>query len=200
MVHLKYTSLELFHILFLKRFLLIYLIFRQERKVSSLIFSSFLFVDIMDVTAVTESVKKKLTNSRIKRSCSFTIHCPSKRSTNLDKAIHTRDYFLHQRTFTDVKIQLNNEIIWCEKAFLAAASPILCEQLCQLNSNENFLILEDIDLDEFLSFLEFIYPVFNPRINQNNISSLVKLANRFQFSSKEMKVFLYAIRSRSRCT
>lgn len=154
----------------------------------------------MDVTAVTESVKKKLTNSRIKRSCSFTAHCPSKRSNNVGKTIQTRDYFLHQRIFTDVKIQLNNEIIWCEKAFLAAASPILCEQLCQLNSNENLLVLEDIDLEQFLSFLEFIYPVFNPQINQKNISSLVKLAHRFQFSSKGVKLFPCDSCYRSRCT
>lgn len=141
----------------------------------------------MNVTAVTESIKKNSTNSRVKRSSSFSHHCPSKRSVHL---IDTRDYFLHPRTLTDVRIELNEQIIWCEKALLAAASPILCQQLCQCKSNENLLVFEDIHLEEFLSFLEFIYPIFNPQINPSNISSLVKLAHRFEFSS-EMKMFQF---------
>ena len=134
----------------------------------------------MDVTAVPEPVKRKLTNSRPKRSVSstqLTEHCPSKRRTNL----HVRDYFLQHRSFADVKIEINGEIIWCDKGLLAAASPVLCERLCQLNSQENLLKFDDIDPEEFFLFLQFIYPIFNPEINQHTISALLKLAHRFQF-------------------
>jgi hypothetical protein len=145
----------------------------------------------MDVTAVTDSVNKKQTNSSIKRSRSTTtLSNISKyiRTTKKDtitssiiNKINVHDYFLHERPFTNIKIKLNQEIIWCDKALLAAASPVLCEQLLKMNPKDDILSFDDINLDEFLLFLEFIYPVFNPEINKQNISCLIKLSHRFQF-------------------
>ena len=81
----------------------------------------------MDVTAGMYSVKKKQTNSSsLKRSRSVTDRLKVKRSAN---SINVREYFTQERPYADVKIQINQEIIWCDKALLAAASPILCEEL-----------------------------------------------------------------------
>jgi hypothetical protein len=146
----------------------------------------------MDVTAVTDSVNKKQTNSSVKRSCStITLNNTSKyiRTTKNDtitsaiNKINVRDYFLHKRPFTNIKIKFNQQIIWCDKALLAAASPILCEEFLKMNSNDDILSFNDINFDEFLLFLEFIYPIFNPEITEKNISCLIKLSHRFQFGS-----------------
>jgi hypothetical protein len=90
------------------------------------------------------------------------------------------DYFSHERRFSNVKIILNQQIIWCDKASLAAASPIFREQILK-NIKDEPLIFNDIDLNDFLSMLEFIYPIFNPEINEKNISCLIELSYRFQF-------------------
>jgi hypothetical protein len=144
----------------------------------------------MDVTAVTDSINKKQTNSSIKRSRSTTtLSNVSKyiRTTKNDtitsviNKINGRDYFLHERPFANIKIKLNQNIIWCDKALLAAASPVLCEQLLKMNPKDDILSFDDINFDEFLLFLEFIYPIFNPEINKQNISCLIKLSHRFQF-------------------
>jgi len=160
-------------------------------KSCSLIFSVFLFVVIMDVTAVTDSINKKQTNSRIKRSRSITtlnstskyIRTTKRRDTitSFINKINVREYFLHERAFANVKIKLSQQIIWCDKALLAAASPVLCEQFRKTNHKDEILTFDDINLDEFLLFLEFIYPLFNPEINEQNISCLIKLSHRFQF-------------------
>jgi hypothetical protein len=138
----------------------------------------------MDVTAGTVSVNKKQTNSTLKRSSSVIIQNNISKSlrTTFSNKINVRDYFLHERAFADVKIKLNEEIIWCDKSLLAAASPILCDLLLKLNSKDSLLSFDDIKLDDFLLMLEFIYPLFNPEINQFNISCLIKLSHRFQFS------------------
>lgn len=142
----------------------------------------------MDATAVTGSVNKKQTNSSVKRSRSLTTQNnlskyvkTAKRDmiTSVNNKINVRDYFLHERPFANIKIKLNQEIIWCDKALLSAASPILQEEL--LKTKNDILIFDDIDFDEFLFMLEFIYPVFNPEINETNISCLIKLSYRFQF-------------------
>lgn len=145
----------------------------------------------MDVTAVTDSINKKQTNSSIKRSRSITILnniSKYQRITKNDsiisfnKKINVQNYFFHQRSFSDIKIKFHQDIIWCDKALLAAASPILCEELLKMSSKDDLLIFNDIILDEFLLLLEFIYPIFNPEIDEQNISSLIKLSHRFQFS------------------
>jgi hypothetical protein len=138
---------------------------------------------MMDVTAVTDSVNKTQTNSSVKRSRSITtINNTSKYlRTTKTSVINVRDYFIHQRTFADVKIKFHQEMIWCDKGLLAAASPVLCEELLKMNSKDEILSFNDIDFDEFLLLLEFIYPIFNPEINEHNISCLIKLSHRFQF-------------------
>jgi hypothetical protein len=104
--------------------------------------------------------------------------------------IDVYDYFSHQRPFTNLKIILNQQIIWCDKASLSAASPILREQLLQLD-NDQSLIFNDIDLKDFLSMLEFIYPIFNPEINETNISCLINLSYRFQFGFDDKRVLTF---------
>ena len=94
--------------------------------------------------------------------------------------IDVYDYFSHPRPFANLRIILNNQTIWCDKASLAAASPVLREQLSK-NPQDDSLVLQEIDLHEFLTMLEFIYPIFHLEINERNISSLIKLASRFQF-------------------
>ena len=47
---------------------------------------------------------------------------------------------------------------------------------------DGMLVLHDVHLEEFLLLLEFIYPIFNPEINEQTISCLIKLSHRFQFS------------------
>ncbi|CAF1318911.1 unnamed protein product [Adineta steineri] len=142
----------------------------------------------MNVTAVMDSINKKQTHTSIKRTYSInkqnmTTKYPRTTEqdirTNFINKINVRDYFLHERTFSNIKIKLNEQIIWCDKALLAAASPILCDELLK---NDEILLLNDINLDDFLLMLEFIYPLFNPEINQQNISCLIKLSHRFQFN------------------
>jgi hypothetical protein len=144
----------------------------------------------MDVTAGTDSVNKKQTNSSIKRSHSSTtlnniskyIRTTKKDTiTNVINKINVHDYFLHERPFANIKIKFNQEIIWCDKALLAAASPVLCKEFLKMNPKDDILSFDDINFDEFLLLLEFIYPIFNPEINKDNISCLIKLSHRFQF-------------------
>mgnify|MGYP002378270602 CR=1 FL=1 len=146
----------------------------------------------MDVTAVTNSINKKQMNSGVKRSrsTSNTLNNTLKYvrrtknellTTNVNNKTHVYEYFVHQRPFTNIQIKLIEDTIWCDKALLATASPVLCEQLVQMNSNDDSLVFDDIHLDDFLLLLEFIYPIFNPEINQENISVLIQLSHRFQF-------------------
>lgn len=125
------------------------------------------------------SVNKKSNNGNIKRVHSMTTENISKYAKKLIN-IDVRDYFLHERPFSNVKIMINQQIIWCDKASLSAASPIFREELLK-NAKDEPLIFNDIDLDDFLLMLEFIYPIFNPEINEKNISSLIELSYRFQY-------------------
>jgi hypothetical protein len=137
--------------------------------------SVFQFFVIMDMNYV----NKKQNNGSIKRLRSMTTENISKYAKILTH-VDVHDYFLHERPFSNVKIILNQQIIWCDKASLAAASPIFREQLLK-NTKDEPLLFNDIDLNDFLSMLEFIYPVFNPEINEKNISCLIELSYRFQF-------------------
>jgi hypothetical protein len=123
------------------------------------------------------NIIKYKNNGSIKRTNSIT-------SENLSKSArilpNVYDYFLNERPFSNLKIIFNQQIIWCDKASLSSASPIIREQLLQMNKDES-LIFNDINLKDFLSMLEFIYPIFNPEINETNISSLIELSDRFQF-------------------
>lgn len=94
--------------------------------------------------------------------------------------IDLSDYFFHERPFSNLKVIVNEQMIWCDKASLSSVSPIIREKILKLNPTES-LIFNDIDLKDFLSMLEFIYPIFNPEINEKNISSLIELSDRFQF-------------------
>jgi len=128
---------------------------------------------------------KYKTNGNIKRTRSITSDNISKYIKilpDVDKKIDVYDYFFHERPFTNQKVIFNQQIIWCDKASLSAASPILREQLLKMSKDES-LIFNDIDLKDFLSMLEFIYPIFNPEINETNISCLIELSYRFQFGS-----------------
>jgi hypothetical protein len=118
-------------------------------------------------------------NGSIKRVRSITRENISKYA-KLIPNVDVYDYFSHERRFSNVKIILNQQIIWCDKASLAAASPIFREQILK-NIKDEPLIFNDIDLNDFLSMLEFIYPIFNPEINEKNISCLIELSYRFQF-------------------
>ncbi len=138
----------------------------------------------MDVTAVMDSINKKQTNSPMKRTRSINDLSNSKRIISEINKINVREYFSCKRPFTDIKIKINQEIIWCDKALLAAASPVLCEELLKMNPKDEYLSFDNIQFDEFLLFLQFIYPVFNPEINEQTINSLIKLSHRFEFSEK----------------
>ena len=120
-------------------------------------------------------------NGSIKRVRSITRENISKYA-KLKANVDVYDYFSHERPFSNVKIILNQQIIWCDKASLAAASPIFREQFLK-NIKDEPLLFNDIDLNDFLSMLEFIYPIFNPEINEKNISCLIELSYRFQFGS-----------------
>lgn len=102
--------------------------------------------------------------------------------SNFDNKINAHDYFIHERPFANVKIVFNQQSIWCDKASLASASPIFREEFLKNNKDEP-LVFNDIELNDFLSMLEFIYPIFNPEINEENISCLIELSYRFQFGS-----------------
>jgi chromosome condensin MukBEF complex kleisin-like MukF subunit len=121
-----------------------------------------------------------ITKQHLKRVNSTPIQNLSKYARISPNQIDVSDYFLHERPFTNLKIILNHQIIWCDKASLSAASPILREQLLK-TTNDNSLVFNDIDYNDFLSMLEFIYPIFNPEINEKNISALIELSYRFQF-------------------
>ena len=147
----------------------------------------------MNVTAVTDSINKKQMNGAVKRSYSMMTptHTLSHEGTK-DGALRptalarldARDYFSHERAFANVKIVFHEQTLWCDKASLAAASPVLRDSFLKTNNDEEVLTFDDDDdANEFLSMLEFIYPLFNPEINDANISSLVRLAHRFQFGS-----------------
>ncbi|CAF3324389.1 unnamed protein product, partial [Rotaria sp. Silwood2] len=90
------------------------------------------------------------------------------------------DYLSPERTFTNVQIILHQQTIWCDKASLSAASPIFRELFIK-NTKDESILFNDIDLNDFLSMLEFIYPIFNPEINEMNISCLIELSYRFQY-------------------
>lgn len=159
-------------------------IFHVEEEFKS--FSLCLFSSVsllMDVTAAqTDSPTKKQTiASGLKRSHSTLAERLSSKRTSKANAVRARDYFLQEHSFSNVKILLDEQIIWCDKASLAAASPVLCEILLKNSDDMEILSFDDIALDEFLSMLEFIYPLFNPEINEENIASLIRLADRFQF-------------------
>ena len=149
----------------------------------------------MNRTAVTDSVNKKQMNGAVKRSHSTMT--PTRRlkyEGTKDAALRpttmptldARDYFSHERAFANVKIVFHEQTLWCDKASLAAASPVLRDLFLKTNNDDEVLTFgddDDDDPDEFLSMLQFIYPLFNPDINEENISSLVRLAHRFQFGS-----------------
>ncbi|CAF2994823.1 unnamed protein product [Rotaria socialis] len=129
------------------------------------------------------SVNKKSNNEKLKRVHSMTTQNISKyarKLINIEDKINVHDYFLHERPFTNVKIIINQQTVWCDKASLSAASPIFREQLLK-NHKDEPLIFNDIDLNDFIAMLEFIYPIFNPEINEKNISCLVELSYRFQY-------------------
>ena len=148
----------------------------------------------MNLTAVTDSINKKQMNGAVKRSHStMTPTRPLKYEGTKDAALRpttmptldARDYFSRERAFANVKIVFHEQTLWCDKASLAAASPVLRDLFLKTNNDDEVLTLgdDDDDADEFLSMLEFIYPLFNPDINDENMSSLVRIAQRFQFGS-----------------
>ncbi|CAF0825908.1 unnamed protein product [Adineta ricciae] len=148
----------------------------------------------MHLTTGTNSLNKKQANANLKRSRSINMHnIPSKYFKPTMK-INAHEYFSQERPFANVKINFQQQIIWCDKALLAAASPILCEQLLKLSPKDEYLTLNDIQLDEFLLLLEFIYPLFNPEINEENISTLIQLSHRFQFVVLKQACQLYAMK------
>lgn len=107
------------------------------------------------------------------------------------KTIDAENYFLERRTFSNVEIRLANRTVWCDKAALAAASPVLCSMFAKENNENEELSFEQIEFEDFLVFLQFIYPIFNPEINQENVTALIELSDRFKFgsSSLEKKIF-----------
>lgn len=107
----------------------------------------------------------------------------SEKRKQLSDSIDVLEYFSHARPFSNVKIIFNQTTIWCDKAPLAAASPVFTSMLLKENNQVELVTLENIELEEFLLLLQFIYPLFNPEINEKNISSLIRLADRFQFGS-----------------
>lgn len=133
----------------------------------------------MNATDATHSINKK----RSRSASTHAIPAKQSRTSTSSRPAQARDYFLHERPFADVKIHFQQHSIWCDKALLAAASPVLCEQLLKLSPKESSLSFDDIQLDEFLLMLEFIYPLFNPEINDENVSTLIRLSHRFQFGS-----------------
>ncbi|CAF1220228.1 unnamed protein product [Rotaria magnacalcarata] len=142
------------------------------------------------------SVNKKSNNENIKRVRSMTTQNISKyarKLINIEDKINVHDYFLHQRPFTNVKIIINQQTVWCDKASLSAASPIFREQLLK-NHKDEPLIFNDIDLNDFIAMLEFIYPIFNPEINEKNISCLIELSYRFQYDMLEQACQIYILK------
>lgn len=115
----------------------------------------------------------------MKRSSSSSLHRNEHVKTL--KIDRVQEYFSHPRAFANLKIVLDQQTLWCDKASLSAASPVLREQLLKLNPSDPTLTFHDIHLDDFLLMLEFIYPMFNPEINDENISSLIELSYRFEF-------------------
>ncbi|CAF1220010.1 unnamed protein product [Adineta steineri] len=141
-------------------------------------------------------MNKKANNDSVKRVHSITTQTNSKFArilSNFDNKIDVHDYFLHERPFANVKIILNQQIIWCDKASLASASPIFREQLIR-KPNDEPLVFNDINLNDFLSMLEFIYPIFNPEITEKNISCLIELSHRFQFDMLKNACQIYVIK------
>ncbi|CAF3565204.1 unnamed protein product [Rotaria socialis] len=142
------------------------------------------------------SVNKKSNNEKLKRVHSMTTQNISKyarKLINIEDKINVHDYFLHERPFTNVKIIINQQTVWCDKASLSAASPIFREQLLK-NHKDEPLIFNDIDLNDFIAMLEFIYPIFNPEINEKNISCLVELSYRFQYDMLEQACQIYIMK------
>ncbi|CAF3137647.1 unnamed protein product [Rotaria sp. Silwood2] len=142
------------------------------------------------------SVNKKQNNGSIKRVHSMTTQSISKytkKLINIDDKINVHDYFLHERPFTNVKIILNQQTIWCDKASLSAASPIFRELFIK-NTKDESILFNDIDLNDFLSMLEFIYPIFNPEINETNISCLIELSYRFQYDILKHACQIYVMK------
>ena len=129
------------------------------------------------------SVNTKSNQTSLKRVHSITAQTNSKLTKVLcqfEKQINVHDYFLHERPFANVKMIVNQQILWCDKASLASASPVFREQLLG-NIAEDSLVFNDIDVNDFLAMLEFIYPIFHPEINEENISCLIELSHRFEF-------------------
>jgi hypothetical protein len=139
-------------------------------------------------------INKKQNHGSMKRTSSMTSQNISKYTrilTDINNKIDVYDYFFHERPFTNLKIIFNQEMIWCDKASLSSASPIIREQLLKMNNKDESLVFNDIQLNDFLSMLEFIYPIFNPKIHEKNISSLIELSYRFQFGSIKHILYIY---------
>ncbi|CAF1111905.1 unnamed protein product [Rotaria sordida] len=148
---------------------------------------------MMDIISIN---KKQNNGSSIKRVHSMTtqnISKYTKKLINIDNKINVHDYFLHERPFTNIKIIFNQQIIWCDKALLSAASPIFRELFIKNHKDESILF-NDIDLNDFLLMLEFIYPIFNPEINEKNISCLINLSYRFQYDMLKHACQIYVMK------
>ncbi|CAF1114125.1 unnamed protein product [Didymodactylos carnosus] len=125
-------------------------------------------------------LKRSLSSDSLSISQTISKYAKTVITTDKVSPIDIHEYFFNERPFCNTKILINSQIIYVDKASLAAASPVLCEQLQCKQENEP-LKFDDINLNDLLEMLQFIYPIFDPEINDKNITALIELSHRFRF-------------------
>ncbi|CAF4005403.1 unnamed protein product, partial [Rotaria magnacalcarata] len=95
-------------------------------------------------------------------------------------------YFNTPNEFSDVKISFKNEkemILYANKAILSEASPII-KAFLAIEPDSTFIIDEDdeqpiVTSIDVIDLLKFIYPQFTVKINDQNITGLIHLSEKY---------------------
>uniref|UniRef100_A0A0N4ZPQ6 BTB domain-containing protein n=1 Tax=Parastrongyloides trichosuri TaxID=131310 RepID=A0A0N4ZPQ6_PARTI len=109
------------------------------------------------------------------------------------KQREVHDFLQSENLTSDVKLNIEGVIIYVNKDYLSLYSPVFKKMFYSsfVESSMEVITLKDVDIDEFIQFLEVIYPCHN-EITDANVKALLKLGDRFDVSyvMKECEKFL----------
>jgi hypothetical protein len=102
----------------------------------------------------------------------------------------TEEFFFHSHPFNDLILVVQDKQLYVDKSVLAASSKVF--QSYFQNENIDSIEILDITPNEMIELLQFLYPQFQCTINNQNITILLILANRFElnFISSACRTFI----------
>ncbi|KAI3385127.1 hypothetical protein SNEBB_002585 [Seison nebaliae] len=101
-------------------------------------------------------------------------------------------FFVKDNEFSDLIILVGNKKLNANTGVISAASPVLRKEFLEKRETHNMeeskkkmecLSLCNNEYDDVLTLLQFIYPQFSPRINDNNVTAMLRMSEDYDISS-----------------